>query len=432
MVLLETMIELPSTGRRALVVRLLGEGGQGAVYEVVTDEGEHLALKWYHPHTASPSQRAAIASLVERGRPNERFLWPIEIATRAGVAGFGYVMALRPPQYVGLAALLQGAVDASLRVVCTIGFQLADSYLRLHAQGLCYRDISFGNVFFDPATGDTLICDNDNVGLEGDMSAVIGTMRFMAPEVVLRTARPSMDSDRYSLAVMLFYLLMVGHPLLGVRELEHPLWDSRAETRLFGEDPIFIFDPWKTDNPPAPGLHDSVVRNWDIYPLHLQALFIHAFTTGLRDPRNGRVMESQWRSELVRCRDLLRPCPHCGASNFADRTRPNRPCWSCDAALLPPMVLRFDHHIVVLNHDTTITAHHVGEAQYDFDTVHACITRNVNVPDAWGLTNVGTRQWSAQLPDGNVRTVERGRTIGLIPGARINFGATVGRIDQEM
>lgn len=40
-------------------------------------------------------------------------------------------------------------------------------WLQLHAQGLCYRDISFGNVFFDHETGEVLICDNDNVAVDG-------------------------------------------------------------------------------------------------------------------------------------------------------------------------------------------------------------------------------------------------------------------------
>ena len=70
-----------------------------------------------------------------------------------------------------------------------VGHQLADSFLRLHTEGLCYRDISLGNVCFDPETGDTLVCDNDNVGIDGLSSgAVIGTKRFMAPEIVRREA----------------------------------------------------------------------------------------------------------------------------------------------------------------------------------------------------------------------------------------------------
>ena len=42
-----------------------------------------------------------------------------------------------------------------------LGMELAGSFLALHAQGLCYRDISFSNVFFDPATGIPRISSSD-------------------------------------------------------------------------------------------------------------------------------------------------------------------------------------------------------------------------------------------------------------------------------
>jgi len=54
--------------------------------------------------------------------------------------------------------------------------------LRLHSQGLCYRDISFANVFFDPTIGDVRICDNDNVDVSGTESGgVLGTPRLHGP-----------------------------------------------------------------------------------------------------------------------------------------------------------------------------------------------------------------------------------------------------------
>jgi len=283
-----------SSGRRAEVVRPLGEGGQGTVFEVRADDGQRLALKWYHDHVASPAQRAAIAELVERGAPTERFLWPLEMASDDKRHSFGYVMPLRPARYVGMAALLNGAVDSTLRTICMVGHQLADSFLRLHTEGLCYRDISLGNVCFDPETGDTLICDNDNVGIDGlSSAAVIGTKRFMAPEIVRREARPNTDSDLYSLSVLLFYLLMVGHPLMGARELAHAVWNEAAEAELFGSDPLFVFDPLDDSNRPVPGVHDAVLANWPVYTTALRGMFTTAFTSGLHDARNGRIRESQ-------------------------------------------------------------------------------------------------------------------------------------------
>ena len=43
-----------------------------------------------------------------------------------------------------------------------------------------------------------LICDNDNVIINGEMPAIAGTLGFMAPEIVTRTAMPSIDTDKFS------------------------------------------------------------------------------------------------------------------------------------------------------------------------------------------------------------------------------------------
>ncbi|MFO1003715.1 MAG: hypothetical protein U0936_25570 [Planctomycetaceae bacterium] len=103
---------------------------------------------------------------------------------RPGIEGFGYVMALRDVRFKGIVDLMKRRTER-FRSLAKAGCQLAESYLRLHSKGLCYHDISFGNVFFDPNTGDILICDNDNVGVNaGQRGGILGTPRFMAPEVV--------------------------------------------------------------------------------------------------------------------------------------------------------------------------------------------------------------------------------------------------------
>ena len=246
-------IDLVRSGRTATLVRLIGEGSQGAVFEAVASDGERLAAKWYLPRSGTEGQRGLIVDLVERGAPDERFLWPLEMISSTTTDGFGYVMPLRPDSYAGLAEMLTGKVDVAFSVVCRLSVELADTFLRLHTEGLCYRDISFSNVFFDPATGRPLICDNDNVGVDGrSMTGVLGTRRFMAPEIVRRDANPSARTDLYSLSVLLFYVLVMGHPLLGKRELAFECWDDLAESELFGRAPLFVFDPADPSNAPGP------------------------------------------------------------------------------------------------------------------------------------------------------------------------------------
>jgi len=55
--------------------------------------------------------------------------------------------------YKSINDLMKRRIEPSFRALLTAGLELADSFLRLHAKGLCYRDILFGNVFFEPDTG---------------------------------------------------------------------------------------------------------------------------------------------------------------------------------------------------------------------------------------------------------------------------------------
>ena len=65
---------------RARVTSLLGQGGQGYVFEVRRDTGEPLALKWYKPESATTEQYQEMQQLVEIGSPHRRFLWPLSMA----------------------------------------------------------------------------------------------------------------------------------------------------------------------------------------------------------------------------------------------------------------------------------------------------------------------------------------------------------------
>ena len=160
-------------------------------------------------------------------------------------------MPLREPRYKGIVDLMKRRIEPSFRALATAGLQLAQSFLELHAQGLCYRDISFGNVFFDPDTGDIQVCDNDNVAIDGQGdSGILGTPRFIAPEVVRGEAAPSTQTDLFSLAVLLFYLFHIHHPLEGQKEAAIKCFDLPAMTKLYGTEPLFIFDPANASQPP--------------------------------------------------------------------------------------------------------------------------------------------------------------------------------------
>ncbi len=422
MISVGTNLILRASNRQVVINRIVGEGSQGVVFEARDERGEHLAVKWYYAHTATESQRQALALLVERGTPSDRFLWPSELITAPGVVGYGYAMPLRPPEFGSLSDLLVGSIDMPFRSVCRLCLEIAHSFLLLHAQGLCYRDISFSNVFFDPRDGTPLICDNDNVGVDGaSAAAVLGTRRFMAPEIVRHEALPSTQTDLYSLSVLLFYVLMMGHPLLGKRELEFECWDDNAESILFGKDAHFIFDPADDSNRPLPDVHASVLLYWKLYPEFLRTQFVHAFTRGLRDPKNGRVRESVWRVTLARLYDSIIECPSCGRQNFLTVDLPTK-CWACADSLKCDVVCRVDNAEIVVGRGARITNHHLYR-DYDYSTVVGEVVAHPNRPHVLGLQNRSENAWNAQMADGETLVVGPGRSVRIGPGLIIDLGA---------
>lgn len=432
----EQTVRTESSGMTCKIEHFLGGGGQGEVYRA-TLGGKPVALKWYFLASATPAQRAALEALVKKGPPNEKFLWPLELASAEGVLGFGYVMPLREARYKGIVDLMKRRIEPTFRALATAGLDLSHSYLQLHSQGFCYRDISFGNVFFDPTTGDVLICDNDNVAVDGKVEGgVLGTPRFMAPEVVRGEALPSTQTDLFSLAVLLFYMFMVHHPLEGKKEAEIKCFDLPAMTKLYGTAPLFIFDPVDRSNAPMVGYHDNALAFWPVYPQLLRDLFTKAFTDGIRDPQNGRVRESEWRAAMARLRDFIMYCAQCTAQNFYDGEALKaaggkaRPCWSCNKDIqLPPRMRIGKNIIVMLNHDTKLFPHHIDDQRmYDFSQPVAEVTRHPTDPRVWGLKNLSDEKWVGTTADGTVRDVTPGRSVTLAVGAKIHFGKAEGEI----
>jgi eukaryotic-like serine/threonine-protein kinase len=433
-----TAVRLETSGAACVVEELLGGGGQGEVYRArVEGQPDPVALKWYLPHAATSGQRAALEALVRAGRPTRRFLWPEELASapsgQDAPTGYGYVMPLREPRFKGIVDLMKRRIEPSFRALATAGLDLSDSYLQLHARGLCYRDISFGNVFFDPDSGEVLICDNDNVGVDGEAKAgVLGTPRFMAPEVVRGEALPSTQTDLFSLSVLLFYMLMVHHPLEGRREAEIRCLDLPAMTRLYGTDPLFIYDPADESNRPVPGVHENALAFWRIYPAFLRELFTRAFTHGLRDAQ-ARVRESEWRAAMVRLRDSIVYCTQCGAENFYDAEtlratgRPGE-CWGCGGVVQLPARIRIGRSVVMLNHDAMLFPHHLDDGKlYDFSRPSAAVSRHPSDLRIWGLKNLSDEKWVVAGADGT-RDVGPGRSVTLAMGTRIQFGRSEGEI----
>jgi DNA-binding helix-hairpin-helix protein with protein kinase domain len=405
------------------IVRGLGGGTQGQVYAVQAG-GETLALKWYLPAclAGDAGLPRRLRQSISLGTPNADFLWPLALLEptpqsrpliRHAQAGFGYLMPLRPPGFLGAHLHAGGQLEISLQNVLRACFFLADGFHQLHLKGLCYKDISLGNLFLEPGSGRILICDNDNVDIDGgDPGSVLGTPGFMAPEVLLRQSRPGAGSDLFSLAVLIFRLLTRHDPFRGQRELAIRCLDEPARRRLYGEEPLFIFDPEDAGNRPDPVEHAAALVTWPIYPAALQALFVQTFCAGLRQPQR-RALTGQWTQALSRCLDQRQLCPSCGQETFPDPVQTSH-CWHCGTHLPPPARLRTDHCQVTVCAGNALYPHHFDRlARLDLHRPLAQLEAHPSDPTLLGLRNLSADPWTVTLNDGRALRLEPGRTCNL-------------------
>ncbi len=409
------------------VVSMLGAGGQGEVYDVECN-GKHYALKWYFKHMATKEQKDILDKLISRGAPASSFLWPQDLIFRSFGEPFGYIMPLRPKHYKSIVDMMKRRAEPSFYALSKAAFNLTNGYEKLHSMGYCYRDISFGNLFFDPDTGDVLICDNDNVSANGvDDSSVYGTPRFMAPEIVVGKAKPSRNTDMFSLAVLLFYMFMMGHPLEGRLEANIKCMDIHAMNKLYGTDPIFVFDPDNTSNRPVKGYQDNVLIYWDLYPQYIKDLFTHSFTVGLSNPA-VRITERKWMEAFANLMNSINTCS-CGVEVFYDENKAcsgiNQTCWNCGKVVRFPMCLNVGKSKVLLTKGKKIVQH-IITGDYDINTIVGTVVQNPNNPNLWGIRNESQDNWTYIKSDGQQIPVPPGRSATISRDAKIDFGQSVG------
>jgi serine/threonine protein kinase/Flp pilus assembly protein TadD len=266
---LEGEAELPEVVGEFQIIRELGRGGMGVVYEAIqVSLGRRVALKILpRPGAIDPRQRQrfqveaqAAAQLnhahivpvfafgVDRGihfyamsyiagRTLAAIIDGLRTAAHAGTAagtdpfrseahgagepgGTACVPAIATPSRrdTEFAPIQTGA--GFFREVARIGLQAAEALEHAHEWGVVHRDVKPSNLMID-GRGDLWVTDFGLARLQGDSALtqsgdLLGTLRYMSPEQAqARRAAVDHRTDIYSLGATLYELVTLRPPFIG-------------------------------------------------------------------------------------------------------------------------------------------------------------------------------------------------------------------------
>lgn len=373
--------------------------GEGAEKIVHFSKDRKYAVCFYRDQNdiSSPTQRQRLQVLltghnVTQSHPHfaELFCWPVGIVAQPKI---GVITPIYPDCFHFTSGGLNGrnkthewfvsevnrerlreeypkeVGDFSSRVaVCA---KLARAVRKLHSTGLAHSDLSMNNILVDFASCRCLVTDCDMLVVPDsnlNLSKVAGTRGYMAPELAwaLRWgldnklpegAKPSVYTDRHSLAVLIYELLLGRHPLNG-----NKVWsvnDDEDDFHRLGDKAIFFEDPKnlsiisnkvkKNTHSNAMYLMDGLHRDFKYKVSYtqlgtdLQEVMHKTFIDGLHQP-GLRPTANSWECALYRTYDRLLPCgnPQCEGRFFVYTGEQQPQCQWCGWKLYcPTPVLKF-------------------------------------------------------------------------------------------
>ncbi len=411
-----------ATGADVVIDKYIGGGGQGDVY-MVDYGGKKRALKWYNLESIRNPDAfyKNLENNVSNGSPSPAFLWPLAVMEWAE-GSFGYVMELRPAGYEEFTKILSSKEChfASFTVAVEACLQIISAFRILHNCGYSYQDLNDGNFFINPQNGNVLICDNDNVAPNGDTTGILGKPRYMAPEIVVGRGKvlPNAQSDRYSLATILFMILTFGHPLEGRRWLVPCLTDAIAE-QLYGVQPLFVFDCENNANRPNPQVQKGLVEIWNCFPDYMKEAFVKAFSQeALKNPLK-RLKEIDWLNVFARFRNDIRRCS-CGCDMFLLDSSTTK-CDVCSSLVEVKNYMQLPSYNVAVTVGTKIYRCQLGYCNSDdaLELLFVIVANPAN-PNAIGVKNLTNMVLLATTPSGHPKQVPPGGIVPFMEGITLS------------
>jgi tetratricopeptide (TPR) repeat protein len=227
----ETLLAGTKLGTRYTVLKLLGRGGMGAVYQAYDDElGVAVAIKTILPgHGSDAYTRRDQVSRFKSELLLARQVTHKNVVRIHDLGEFNGLKYITMSYVAGetLAGLIRRVGPLPVPQAMSLARQIADGMAAAHEVGVVHRDLKPDNVMVTP-DGQALIMDfgiaSSSQAASASGTGIVGTIAYMAPEQA--TGKPAdARADIYAYGLILCDMLLGRHRL---GQFTSPIEEMRA------------------------------------------------------------------------------------------------------------------------------------------------------------------------------------------------------------
>lgn len=289
---IKTIDSVLPDGKVISVMKELRTTGRAKEYYCVYDNADAVYREFYNPIIPMDDLFMETRKKIQSGTlPGE---WPIAMSDLVDDK-FGYVYKTSLENY-------RNEKFDSIKTRILTCRNMIKIYGVMHDRGFCFQHAQGkANFNIDYKTGEVELICTDEILILGKFHGIGRNSLETAPELFWNNVPPSIESDRYSLSVLLFEILFDGHPFGG----KNTIGNLTAETqRLWYVDkPVYVWDYRNDSNRPL-----DFQNNRLKVPPYIMNAFSYAFSEDVIKLENHkkRITEREWYSLFKQWWDELK------------------------------------------------------------------------------------------------------------------------------
>ena len=414
-----------NTGEEVKILQILSDRKGFSVYRVCIDQ-DIFIMKWFDKELYEGHFKIIDSLCKEKW--SKTFVLPISLLqVQAGDNyEFGYIEPFISDEYCDAIDFFRSSNDmyaasfTTYHAMLQACLNISAAVQKILLKGYSFRDgVNPDHFKIHPSTGDVFVIGVEEIYECGSTNKMV---QYSAPECV-ESNQSNIDSDYFSLAILLYRLIFIDHPFDGALWEKVPIITRDVERILHGETAVFHLDPNNESNRPTDIYAPNVLNRWNVMPHELRLAFIKVFTEGVRNPKK-RLSAGMWINIIAKCRDKLIRL-NAEREQFVNFD---------DVRSVPPRCLgiKIGGHRVALYPQKAIYQISVDGNYHQYGKIMAGITYSKQL-DSLMIRNMKNTTWRGWSPKNKqLSDIPEGKEYPIFPGVMIEFQKGNPRIVGEI